>query len=169
MRRTTYRAAILAGIALLITTGFVSRGTPQGQLGGFPDLVGGLQKIEGCLGVQTARCPDGKNVIFAWFEDKDAARRWYYSDMHVGAVETFFGEGTVSEDPMHEIPDEVGPIMAIASVTMAQDGAGANGKPFSQISIELYTPLAGGLAIGGRFAPESLVVPKRKITVDDEG
>ena len=39
MRFTTHRAAILAGVALLVTTGIVARGTPQDQGSGFPDLV----------------------------------------------------------------------------------------------------------------------------------
>jgi hypothetical protein len=31
--------------------------------------------------------------------------------------------------------------------------------PVSQIAIELYAPLPGGLAAGGRFAPSSVKVP----------
>lgn len=48
----------------------------------FPDLVGGLKATPGCLGVETAQTSSGKNVIFAWFENKKAALNWYYSDMH---------------------------------------------------------------------------------------
>jgi hypothetical protein len=43
--------------------------------GGFPDLVAGLKATSGCLGVETAQSSSGKNVIFAWFEDKKAAIR----------------------------------------------------------------------------------------------
>src|SRR5436190_9940646 len=49
----------------------------------FPDLVAGLKATQGCLGVETARTSSGKNVIFAWFEDKKAALRWYTSKMHM--------------------------------------------------------------------------------------
>ena len=31
--------------------------------------------------------------------------------------------------------------------------------PVSQIAIELYAPLPGGLAAGGRFAPSAVKVP----------
>jgi hypothetical protein len=31
--------------------------------------------------------------------------------------------------------------------------------PISQIAIELYTPLPGGLSLGGTFAPEGMEVP----------
>jgi hypothetical protein len=29
--------------------------------------------------------------------------------------------------------------------------------PFSQISIEMYTPLSGGISVGGSFAPEAFL------------
>src|ERR1044071_9190060 len=50
--------------------------------GGFPDLVGGLKATPGCLGVETAKTASGKTVIFAWFEDKKALLKWYYSAPH---------------------------------------------------------------------------------------
>ena len=81
---------------------------------------------------------------------------------------TFFSERVLRETPLHEFPDEVGPILAVDSITIAQGGRGAGGPPFSQLTIEPYTPLTGGLAIGGRFAPEGRIVPKRKVIVDDE-
>jgi hypothetical protein len=34
------------------------------------------------LGIETAKTEGGKQVIFAWFEDKKAARKWYYSNTH---------------------------------------------------------------------------------------
>ena len=34
--------------------------------------------------------------------------------------------------------------------------------PISQIAIELYQPLTGGLFLGSRFAPESVKVAKMK-------
>ena len=53
--------------------------------------------------------------------------------------------------------------MAIASLTEADASAFAEtGLPISQIAIELYTPLTGGLYLGGRFAPESLKVKRMK-------
>ena len=37
----------------------------------------GLRETPGCLGVEAARTQTGKNVIFAWFENKAAAMAWY--------------------------------------------------------------------------------------------
>ena len=35
---------------------------------------------------------------------------------------------------------------------------GAPGLPIASIGIELYTPLPGGVAVGGRFAPDTVKV-----------
>jgi hypothetical protein len=126
---------------------------------GFPDLVGGLKSTPGCLGVETAQTPGGKQVLFAWFENKKAALAWYYSAMHQGAMKKFFpGSGTGA--PMKDIKDDGRPILTIASVTPAPKGSvSGTSLPISQIAIELYSPSPGGVAYGGRFAPASLKVP----------
>jgi hypothetical protein len=129
----------------------------QSAPGGFPDLVAGLKATPGCLGVETARTASGKQVIFAWFENKKAALAWYYSDMHRSVSKGFFPNAT-ERAPMADIPDDGQPIMAIASLTPAPPG-GETKSPFSQIAIELYRPLPGGLALGGHFAPASMQVP----------
>lgn len=128
----------------------------------FPDLVGGLKATKGCLGVETARTQSGKNVIFAWFEDKKAVLRWYYSDMHQGVQKSFFPDRKEGV-PLKNVPDNSGPIMAIASITMSDKPQfEATGLPISQIAIELYQPLTGGIFLGGRFAPENLKVKDMK-------
>lgn len=130
-----------------------------GAMAGFPDLVKGLKETPGCLGVETAQTSSGKLVIFAWFEDKKAAMAWYKSDMHTGAMEQFFG-GPSGRAPMADVPDDV-PLMTIASITPSR-GKTLEGTdlPISQIAIELYRPVNGGVSLGGRFAPEALDVPK---------
>ena len=134
---------------------------PAGQppAGGFPDLVGALKATPGCLGVETARTSSGKQVIFAWFENKKAVLNWYYSDTH-RSVQKMFAPGSGERTPMADIPDDGNPILAIASLTPSPAPA-SGGMPFavSQIAIELYRPLPGGLAGGGRFSPSAMKVP----------
>src|SRR2546428_12408539 len=86
---------------------------------GFPDLVAALKATPGCLGVETARTSSGKQVIFAWFENRRAVLKWYYSDAHQDAMKSFF-PGFESRKPLKEVPEDSGPIMVIASITMAK-------------------------------------------------
>ncbi|MEC9372452.1 MAG: hypothetical protein VYC34_01350, partial [Planctomycetota bacterium] len=126
----------------------------------FPDLTAGLMDTEGCLGVEVAQTGSGKNVIFAWFKDKESCLNWYYHPMHRGAMKTFFPDSEDAGQPLEDVPHDVGPIMAIASITFDQK---ANFEqtdlPISQIAIELYTPLKGGISLGGTFAPAAMDVP----------
>ena len=148
--------------ALLLSLGVVAQAEAQDRPEGFPDLVGGLQAIEGCLGVETAMTASGKQVIFAWFEDKEAVLRWYHSDMHQGVQRGFF-PGQEFGTPLEGVPDDTGPIMAVASITMADEPQFEQTQlPISQIAIELYSPLTGGIFLGGRFAPDALQVPNMK-------
>ena len=100
----------------------------------------------------------GKQVIFAWFENKTAAMNWYYSDLH-RSLQKQFAPGSPARKPMAEIPDDGSPIMAIASLTFSGAPTAENPFPVSQIAIELYKPLPGGLAAGGRFSPMTMKVP----------
>jgi hypothetical protein len=131
----------------------------QPPSGGFSDLVGALKASPGCLGIETARTSSGKQVIFAWFENKKAALAWYYSDTH-RALQKMLAPGSPARTPMADVPDDDNPVLAIASLTPS-GAPGTNGMPFgvSQIAIELYRPLPGGLAAGGRFAPSAMKVP----------
>ena len=127
-------------------------------LSAFPDLFGGLRATAGCLGVETARTASGKRVIFAWFENKKAALAWYYSDTHLNAMR-MMGAGPGAH-PMADVPDDGLPVLAVASVTVASNPSdGSHPMAISQIAIELYRPLPGGIALGGRFAPSAMTVP----------
>lgn len=125
--------------------------------GGFGDLnlVGGLQATPGCLGVETAKTASGKQVIFAWFENKKACMKWYYSETHGRGWKTFFPKSSGQQRmPLSGVPDDVGPFMAIASFTVGEPGSSkVADMPVSQFSIELYQPLKGGFFFGGTFAP----------------
>jgi hypothetical protein len=83
---------------------------------------------------------------------------WYQSDMHTGVMNKFFPNRS-DREPLAGIPDDSGPIMAIASITFSDKAKFDNTTlPISQIAIELYSPVPGGLTMGGRFAPDSLKV-----------
>src|SRR5947207_6943335 len=157
----------LVGIALvsMIWVSFVGSLAAQTSDGdkikdaGFPDLVAALKATPGCLGVDTAKTESGKQVIFAWFEDKKAALKWYYSDTHKAVIKQFFPNRKLSDHPLSGVPDDGQPVMAVASVTINEDRTKENPRPFKQIAIELYKPLPGGLSLAGRFAPDKMKVP----------
>ena len=119
----------------------------------FGDLVGELKKTEGCLGVELVSTQSGKQAIFAWFDDRAAVLRCYDSPSHRGVMDRFCPDRPPHR-PLADIPDGTGPILAIASITpQATPNPELGGIPVSQISIELLTPLPGGLDFGGTFAP----------------
>jgi hypothetical protein len=132
---------------------------PQGPPGGFPDLIGMLKATPGVLGVDAAQTMSGKQVIFAWFENKKAALNWYYSEGHQTLMKTFASGSNAGRKPMADVPDDGNPILAIASITLSKEPQVSGVQlPVSQIAIELYAPLPGGLAAGGRFAPSTVKV-----------
>jgi hypothetical protein len=117
-------------------------------------LVKALKETPGCLGVETARTASGKAVIFAFFENKKAAMKWFYSPAHRELMESLGPRYEGKRAPMKGVPDDV-PVMAVASLTPGKPAAGDVKLPVSQIAIELYTPLTAGLNIGGGFAPDA--------------
>ncbi len=123
-----------------------------GQMGG--DLIKALKATPGCLGVDSGRMTSGKFVIFAFFENKKSAMEWYYSPTHQKFMDMIAPVRNKKRVPMKGVPDDV-PVMAVASISFSGKPALENSKiPFSQIAIELYTPLTGGLNVGGSFAPD---------------
>ncbi len=164
---TTRSLVTSIGLATLVTVGgltadALTQEAHERQGGGFPDLVRGLMTIEGCIGVETAQTSSGKNVVFAWFEDKEAVERWYYSEIHQQLMDLLGDNGAYPDaerKPMRHIADDSGPIMVIASMTMSDKPAFAGlGLPISQIAVEIYQPLPGGLFLGKRFAPAGVKV-----------
>jgi len=155
---------LLAFGALVFAPAFAAHvGAQSAPPAGFPDLVGALKATPGCLGVETARTSSGKQVIFAWFEDKKAALNWYSSETHRAVMKQFTPPSPPDQPrraPLADVPDDGLPILAIASLTLVDPSQAAPGAPpFRQIAIELYRPLPGGLAFGGRFAPATMKVP----------
>ena len=150
--------ALLLLLAAVLYTPALFAQSQNGAAGG-ADLVAALKATPGCLGVETARTATGKQVIFAWFENKKALLSWYYSPVHQQLMSQFFPNAP-ARTPMPDVADNDKPILAIASLTMSDKPAGGvTSLPISQIAIELYQPLPGGIALGGRFAPTTLKVP----------
>jgi hypothetical protein len=158
--REALGALLLASV--LAAPGFVAFAqAPAPPPNPLADLPKAIAATPGVLGVELAQTASGKMVIFAWFENKKAALGWYYSDVHQKLMKMGGGPPR-PRGPLADVPDDGRPIMAIASVVLArpQDGIPQKGlPPVTQISIELYAPLPGGLAAGGRFAPASVNVP----------
>ncbi len=116
-----------------------------------------MKSTKGCLGVQSAKAEDGKSILFAWFENREAVLRWYHHRAHREIVEKYFGDEKLRK-PLEGIKEHKGPVLVVASMTESDKPT----KPFtafSQLSIELYAPLSGGLFVGGRFSPDTLKVP----------
>jgi hypothetical protein len=138
----------LAGLCVLGNTA-----TAQDRSAGFSNVINALKAAPGCLGVETGQTSSGRQVIFAWFEGKKALVEWYHSDVHQRAMKSVFPDTTFDREPLPDMPEDIGTILAIVSVKFAE--ATAEGRrAISSIGIELYGPLPGGVAVGGRFAPE---------------
>lgn len=151
-------AATCSGIVFIAS----GCGGPRQQGGppeGFPDLPKALRETPGCLGIDTARTSSGKNVIFAWFENKKAVENWYDSQTHRESMRKFFPEAGAGR-PLEGISDDTGPILTIASITFSNKTQfSETDLPISQIAIELYAPLKGGIFLGSTFAPKGMKVP----------
>ena len=173
MTRHSIRELAAAAVLTLVIVGptvvAVRAQAPQNATGGNPDPVSALKAIPlidmlkatpGVLGVDaTLKTLNGKMVIFAWFENKKAALAWYYSAGHQALMTQFSGSQRRASGPMADVPDDGQPILAIASLTMPNPAAtGDPRSAITQIAIELYAPLPGGLAAGGRFAPSAVRV-----------
>jgi hypothetical protein len=149
---------IVASVALALVCAWSSPALAQSHPTGFPDVVGALKATPGCLGVETARTPGGKRIIFAWFASKKALVDWYHGDVHQKAMKSVFPHLTFDRQPLSDLADDSGPILTIVSVTLAEASAQGATSPIASIGIELYGPLPGGVAVGGRLAPRALEV-----------
>ena len=163
MKRMIREIAAAAALSLVIFVPAVITLRAQSAPTGAPDLVAGLKATPGVLGVELVQTMSGKSAIFAWFENKQAVLKWYYSDTHMAAMAQFGATQRRARGPLADVPDDGRPVLAIASVTLpggaAPPTSAADLKSVPQIAIELYAPLPGGLAVGGRFAPSSVAVP----------
>ena len=113
---------------------------PQPKQGAFPNFVQALRSIDGVVKAEFARMDTGMNCVFAWFEDKDAALRWYYSEVHQNMLDAYYPD-RIEREPLFKVPDDVGPMMGLACITISKETG-----IIEQIAIEVYKPLHGGLS-----------------------
>jgi hypothetical protein len=157
IRELVFAAALAATIFSPGVMVALAQAPPQG---GAQDLVASLKATPGVLGVDAGQMASRKQVIFAWFEDKQAVLNWFFSDAHQTVMRMYTPGASTGRKPLADIAAASGPILAIASLTMADTPQIAGVQlPVSQIAIELYAPLPGGFAVGGRFAPVTVKVP----------
>ena len=155
IRRWAVAGSVAFALSCLWTTTAIAQ-TPPG--GGFPNVLTALKAAPGCLGVETGQTSSGRRVIFAWFGSKKALVDWYHSDAHQKAMKSVFPNQTFDRQPLPDLAEDSGPILTIVSVRFA-DTSGGNAPPsITAIGIELYGPLPGGVAVGGRFAPDAVKV-----------
>jgi hypothetical protein len=148
--------------SLVVLTLLTWSGAPafaQAPQGGFAAVIEAARAHPGCLGVETGQTASGRRVIFAWFEDKKSLVSWYRSEPHQRAMKVAYPNQTFDREPLPDLPEGSGPILAIVSLKLLdQPKPGTTGLPIASIGIELYTPLPGGVAVGGRFAPDAVKV-----------
>lgn len=157
-----YKSALclLTGVVLGYGLHQGTASTPQKYtIADFPDLGKGLKEIPGCLDIKTGRLGNRgeQQSIFAWFKDKKSVQAWYDSPMHVAAMKKFFPTFPTGGKVLAKYKDSDGPFLVVASVTPGDKPVHPDSPlHLGQISIEMYSPLSGGLALGGAFGPKSL-------------
>jgi hypothetical protein len=153
------RELLIIGAVALTLFSWPTGAFAQAPAGSFANVISAARTWPGCLGVETGQTSSGKRVIFAWFENKQALVGWYRSDVHQKAMKTAFPNQTWDREPLPDLPEDSGPILAIVSLKLLDaPRPDAPSLPIASIGIELYTPLPGGVAVGGRFAPDALKV-----------
>jgi hypothetical protein len=162
MTKTRY-CAIVASVAALACFALAPPSLAQELLPGQPEfgklLVEAAKASPGCLGVKIGRTDNGTAVIFAWFENKQALVAWYKSDFHQWAMKTTFPNQNFNREPLPDVPENSGQILALVTLKLADTPFPGSPVPIETIGIELYTPLPDGVAVGGRFAPQAIRVP----------
>src|SRR3989442_11482342 len=116
---------IAASVSLVLFFSWIPA-RAQAPQGGFANVVSAARAAPGCLGVETGQTSSGKRVIFAWFESKRALVGWYRSDVHQRAMKAVFPKQNFDREPLPDLAEDSGPILAIVSVKLA-DGPRPDG------------------------------------------
>ena len=114
--RSSREAVIVGAVAFTLSWSWITAALAQAPPGSFANVVIAARAAPGCLGVETGQTASGKRIIFAWFENKKALVAWYHSDTHQKAMKTVFPRQTFDRQPLPDLPEDSGPILAIVSV-----------------------------------------------------
>jgi hypothetical protein len=165
-----FKQAAFVGLGVVLGVG-IGIGIPKASAQGsspklqsvrdFPDLVGGLKATPGCLDAREGSLNQGKQfAIFAWFKNKAAVNAWYNGKMHRDAMKKYFPNYAPRPLALEGFKDAKAPLLVAATITPSDtEGVQGTHLAISQIAIEIYTPVSGGLQFGGGFGPKSLIVP----------
>jgi hypothetical protein len=146
MKTPTYFIALVAVAALSVSN------APVAKAQGLDFFVSAMKSAPGCLGLENAKVMGGRLALFGWFDSAASADAFINGPVCQGMRQ------------MAKIPDSAvvksvsvkGPVLVVASFTPSKDPKAPMG--LGQIAIERMTPVTGGFAYGGRFAPEKVVV-----------
>jgi hypothetical protein len=168
--RKSHSYVMAAILVAAVGCAWLSLSTAQelnpGDPGFGEQLIKAVLASPGVLGVELGQTTKGKRVIFAWFENKKALVNWYKSDFHQRGVKWAFPNRKIDREPLPDMPENSGQILALVTLKFADKSTSnaaaagvASRPPIESIGIELYTPLPGGVAVGGRFSPKSVRIP----------
>lgn len=99
-------------------------------------FLNNLQKQSGMLGMRMMEDIEkpGMLIIMTWWQDKKALNDWFYSDTHQGLIKEYYTAGANQSSSSVKEGD--------APLTSS-----------SQVGMELFTTLPGGLTYGGGLTP----------------
>ncbi|GEM_PF-2867560 len=116
--------------------------------------VRALRDSPGCLGVEASQLSGNRAAIFAMFRDKASAVTWYRGEVHQSLVDKVRFYRDHEHGPLSGVADGTGPILAIATLSR-RAAADGDTPPYVLLSVELFTPLEGGVSFGGAsFLPK---------------
>lgn len=102
-------------------------------------FLNSLEKQSGMLGMRMMEDIEKPEmlIIMTWWQDKKALNDWFYSDTHQGLIKEYYNAG--------------------ASQTFANSKNGSSSLAgSSQVGMELFTALPGGLTYGGGLTPSGV-------------
>jgi hypothetical protein len=138
--------------ALATTVALSVINAPAAQAQGLDFFVTAMKDAPGCLGLENAKVMGGRLALFGWFDSAASADAFINGPICQGMRQ------------MAKVPDSAvvkstpvkGPVLVVVSFTPSKDPKAPMG--LGQIAVERMTPVTGGFAYGGRFAPDKVAV-----------